>query len=181
MDFHFYTATTLNGFLADEADSLQWLFDVPGATEAEDGVEEFLAGVETLVMGSSTYEWLLRELNLLDDPEAWPYGGRKTWVFSSRDLPVPAGLNIEVVDGPVSALLPRFGAGDVWIMGGGDLAGQFLDAGALTKITLTMAPAFLAAGKPLLPRNLLSDRLQLRGATKKGQFVELAFDVTDRG
>ncbi len=176
MDFHFYTAATLNGFLADEDDSLQWLFDVPGAAEAEKGVDEFLAGVETLVMGSHTYEWLLRELDLLADPGAWPYGRRPTWVFSSRDLPVPAGLNIEVVNGSVQSVLPQM-SGSVWIMGGGDLAGQFLDAGALTKITLTLAPAFLAAGKPLLPRNLFSDRLKLRSATKKGQFVELAFDV----
>ncbi|MDR7330240.1 dihydrofolate reductase family protein [Corynebacterium guangdongense] len=177
MDFHYYTAATLNGFLADEADSLQWLFDVPGAAETEKGAGQFLAGISTLVMGSHTYEWLLREMDLLDNPGAWPYGGQKTFVFSSRDLPVPEGVDIEVVNGPVQSVIPEM-TGEVWIIGGGDLAGQFLDAGALTTITLTLAPAFLATGKPLLPRNLFSDRLELTGATKKGQFVELAFDVT---
>ena len=177
MDFHFYTATTLNGFLADDADSLHWLFDVPGSAEAEGGVDEFLAGISTLAMGSSTYEWLLQELKLLDDPSAWPYDERKTWVFSSRDLPVPEGLNIEIVNGPVASVIPAM-SGNVWIVGGGDLAGQFLDAGALTKITLTMAPAFLASGKPLLPRNLFSDRLHLTSAEKKGQFVEMTFEVS---
>lgn len=176
MNFHFYTATTLNGYLADDENSLQWLFDVPGSDEAESDIDGFLAGVGTLVMGSTTYEWLLREMSLLDNPRAWPYGERPTFVFSSRDLPVPTGLNIRVVNGPVSTVIPDM-VGDVWIVGGGDLAGQFLDAGALSTITLTMAPVFLANGKPLFPRRLESDRLHLRSVEKKGQFVELVYRV----
>ena len=48
-------ATTLNGFLADDHDSLQWLFDVPGADDAEADNRAFLASVDALVMGSTTY------------------------------------------------------------------------------------------------------------------------------
>ena len=49
------TATTLNGFLADDQDSLSWLFVVPGADEAESGFSGFLKGIRALVMGSTTY------------------------------------------------------------------------------------------------------------------------------
>ena len=53
------TATTLNGFLADDEDSLSWLFVVPGAEQAETDFSGFLAGIGALVMGSTTYEWIV--------------------------------------------------------------------------------------------------------------------------
>ena len=63
------TATTLNGFLADDEDSLSWLFVVPGAEEAESAFSEaFSTGVGALVMGSTTYEWMLDHENLLENP-----------------------------------------------------------------------------------------------------------------
>lgn len=187
MAFFYYTATTLNGFLADDENSLQWLFDVPGTREAEAGIDDFLAGVSTLAMGSTTYEWMLRELDLLSFPEKWTesYGSRPTWVFSSRELPVPAGVDVRVINSSVADALPGIlasaGAGDVWIVGGGDLAGQFLDAGALDRITLTLAPVFLPGGAPLFPRRLESAHLHLTGTRQTGQFVELTFDVTPPG
>ncbi len=50
---------------------------------------------------------------------------------------------------------------DIWLMGGGDLVGQFDDAGLLDHITATIAPVTLGAGAPLLPRDIRSDRLTL--------------------
>lgn len=178
------TATTLNGFLATEDDSLQWLFDVGGE---EPDMDAFTAGVSVVVMGSTTYEWLLREMDLLDHPEKWAkyYGTRPGIVFSSRELPAPTGVDIRVVNRPVPEILPELhaaaGDGTVWVLGGGDLAGQFLDADALDEIVLTMAPVFLPAGKPLLPREVLSDRLRLRETRQTGRYVEVHLDVVKRG
>ena len=55
------------------------------------------------------------------------------------------------------------GERDVWVVGGGDLAGQFADAGLLDEIRVSFAPATLPSGKPLLPRTLGADRLELEG------------------
>lgn len=183
------TATTLNGFLADEHNSLQWLFDVPDSAEAEGEITTFLAGVSALVMGSTTYEWILREMDLINHPETWreTYGDRPVWVFSSQKRTIPEGLDIRVIDGPVTEMLPRIREsaagyhpdGDIWIMGGGELAGQFLDAGALDRITFTMAPVFLPSGAPLLPRRVESLQLNLAGMRQTGRFVEFSFDITD--
>ena len=70
-------------------------------------------------------------------------------------------------------------AGDknIWLMGGGDLVGQFADAGLLDRIIATVAPVTLGAGAPLLPRDIRSDRLTLESVKQNGQFAELVYAV----
>ena len=48
---------------------------------------------------------------------------------------------------------------NVWLVGGGDLVGQFADQGLLDEIILGIAPVMLGAGAPLLPRHLSSREL----------------------
>lgn len=175
------TATTLTGHIADEHHSLDWLFAV------EDGeappFEEFLATVGVLVQGSTTYEWVLRHENLLEEPDKWRvfYGDRPTYVFTSRTLPVPAGADVRFVRGPVLDALPGLHAAagnrDVWVVGGGDLAGQFADVDALDDVVLTLAPVALPSGAPVLPRRLEASRLRLQDVKRQGQFVELTYQL----
>ncbi|MBP2412984.1 dihydrofolate reductase [Arthrobacter stackebrandtii] len=177
----FYTASTLNGYLADEGHSLDWLFAVPGA-EGPD-IAAFMDTMGVFVEGSSTYEWVLRHENLLAEPAKWQqfYGNKPTYVFTSRTLPVPEGADVRFVNGPVADVLAeiRAAAGelDVWVVGGGELAGQFLDLGALDELVVTFAPATVAGGAPLLPRTVGADRLTLRSAEQHGQFAMLTYDV----
>lgn len=179
----FYTATTLNGFIADDEDSLDWLFAVPGGEGGDADFREFLDGIGVLVQGSSTYRWVLEHEDLVAHPEKWPayYGDRPTWVFTSRAQPVVPGVDIRFVSGDVRDVWPAIrdaaGERDVWVVGGGDLAGQFADAGLLDEIRVSIAPAALASGKPLLPRSLGSDRLELVSARQMGAFAELVFAV----
>lgn len=179
----FYTATTLNGFLADEDDSLDWLFAAPGGEGGDADFQRFLDGIGVLVQGSSTYEWVVRHEDLLAHPEKWPgyYGDRPTWVFTRRVLPTVDGADIRFASGGVREAWPaiREAAGDrdVWVVGGGDLAGQFADAGLLDEIVVSIAPATLPSGKPLLPRALGADRLTLTRVRQAGAFAELTYAV----
>ena len=175
----FDTASSFNGWIADENDSLGWLFAVPddGSATAD------LPDAAVLVEGSTTYEWLLAETAMLAHPEKWHeyYGDRPTFVFTSRELPVPAGADVRFVSGRVSDLLPVLreaaGGGDIWVVGGGDLAGQFLDADALDEIAITLAPVALTGGAPLLPRTIGSDRLRLTEARAVGPFARVRYEV----
>jgi dihydrofolate reductase len=179
----FYTATTLNGYLADDEHSLDWLFHVPGGEGGDEDFQRFLAGVGVLVQGSSTYEWVLEHEDLVAHPEKWPayYGRRPTWVFTSRELPTVEGADIRFVQGDVAASWSQIrasaGERDVWIVGGGDLAGQFADAGLLDEIRVSIAPATLPSGAPLLPRRIGSDRLELAEVRRAGAFAELTYRV----
>lgn len=87
----FDTATTINGWIADEDNSLEWLFSVPGGDTPD---EELLPqDMSVLVEGSTTYEWILEHEDILTHPEKWHdfHGERPTFVFTTRDLPVPEG------------------------------------------------------------------------------------------
>ena len=180
--FLFDTATTINGWIADEHNSLAWLFAVEGGEHPDDGL--FPTTATVMVEGSTTYEWVLAESDLLAHPEKWTefHGDRPTFVFTTRELPRPAGADIRFVSGSVAETLPEIrdaaGDGDVWIVGGGDLAGQFFDAGALDEIAISIAPVALTGGAPLFPRRIESDRLRLESAGKVGQFARLVYSVS---
>ena len=180
MSVIFNTATTVNGYLADTQDRLDWLFEVPDAHPDD----EFMSTVGVLVMGSTTYEWVLNHESLLEHPEKWHafFGDRPTFVFTTRELDAPAGADVRFVRGEVADQLPAISeaaAGrHIWVQGGGDLAGQFLDAGALDEIVLSVAPVFLPEGRALLPRDVRSDRLSLTSVEQQGQFGVLRYAVT---
>ena len=181
----FDTATTIDGWIADEQNSLDWLFAVEGGEHPDEGL--FPSGATVLVEGSTTYEWILEAEDVLAHPEKWQgfHGDRPTFVFTTRELPVPDGADVRFVHGAVLDALPAIrdaaGDGDVWVVGGGDLAGQFLDAGVLDEIHLSVAPAALGAGAPLLPRRVGSDRLRLVSADAVGQFARLVYEVRSAG
>ena len=169
---YFDTATSLNGWIADEGNSLEWLF----AVDEPDG-DLMPQGAAVMVEGSTTYEWVLRHSDILRHPERWRefHGDTPAFVFTSRQLPIPEGADVRLVSGPVADVLPAIqeaaGDGDIWVVGGGDLAGQFLDAGALDELRLSVAPVALTGGAPLFPRRIESDRLELVSARGVGQFA----------
>jgi dihydrofolate reductase len=102
-------------------------------------------------MGANTYEWVLEHQS-----GTWPYE-LPCWVFTHRDLPV-ADAGIELTTDDVAAVHERMraAAGDrnVWIVGGGGLAGQFAERGLLDEVIVYIAPVTLGAGAPLLPRRV---------------------------
>lgn len=164
----YYTATTLDGYIADPSDSLDWLLRQPN----DEPDDDFFAGVGAAVMGATTYEWLLRNL---EGP--WPYS-MPTWVMTHRDLPLPSNgessehPDIRFAEGSVADhyvdMCMATGGHDLWVMGGGDLAGQFVDEGLLDEIITWTAPVTLGSGRPLLPRRL---DLELIEVDRKGPFV----------
>jgi len=179
----YYTATTLDGYIADERNSLDWLFEVDRDVEAESSFDAFFADVGAMAMGATTYEWVLEHDRLLENPERWHgyYGDTPCWVFTHRTLePVP-GVDISFVQGdvrPVHARMTEAAAGkNVWLVGGGDLVGQFADRGLLDEILVGIAPVTLGAGAPLLPRRLTASRLELVDVARDRQFARLTYRV----
>ncbi|WP_375001350.1 dihydrofolate reductase family protein [Aeromicrobium sp. CTD01-1L150] len=180
----FYTATTLDGFLATEDDSLDWLLsqDTGGqGPDSGDGTgwyEEFFAGVGALVMGATTYLWVLDHLRSTGETwsQAWPYD-RPTFVFTHRELDRAAD-SVQLVAGSPPDLWPRIadaaGDRDVWMVGGGELAVSFAASGLLDDVLVSIAPVTLGAGKPLFPRPF---DLHLRGVEQQGVFVFAQYGV----
>jgi dihydrofolate reductase len=69
-------------------------------------------------------------------------------------------------------------AKNIWIVGGGDLAGQFYDAGLLDEIIVQIGSSTLGKGKPLFPRRVLIPSLRLLSAHQIGSdMAELRYEV----
>jgi dihydrofolate reductase len=136
--YRFHTATTLDGFLADEHDSLDWLLSQPTAEEESiQPFDELMAAVGAIVTGRTTYDWVLEHDGAVEG----------AWVFTQREGVTP-------VSGAPAAhrdAIEEAAAGkDVWIVGGGDLAAEFARAGMLDEVFVSIAPVTLGAGRPLL-------------------------------
>jgi dihydrofolate reductase len=174
----YYTATSLDGFIAGEGHSLDWLFGRDQDRAGPLNYAEFVAGVGAVAMGSATYEWILEHDRKDRAPGdwKWPYAV-PSWIFTHRQLEVVPGP-IEFRSGDVAAVHAEMVAAaagrNVWIVGGGDLAGQFADCGLLDEIVVYVAPVTLGAGAPLLPRHV---ELRLEETARNGDFVTARFSV----
>ena len=135
------------------------------------GYEGFIAGVGAIAMGATTYTWVREH-----DPGWMPE--RPAWVFTHRELPPLEGADLQfTADDPArvhAAMAAAAGERDVWIVGGGDLAGQFADRGLLDEVVVSLAPVTLGSGAPLLPRRL---ELAVAEVARNGEFVCVRYTV----
>jgi dihydrofolate reductase len=170
----YYTATSLDGFIADDQDSLAWLFVQDQDEAGPLNYEEFRAGLGAGCMGSTTYEWILEH-----EEGSWSYT-LPMWVFTHRELPPNEGVTFVRGDvRPVHAqLAAAAGDKDIWVVGGGELAGPFADAGLLDEVITYVAPVTLGSGRPLLPRRL---ELRLEETQPNKAFVTARFSVVGPG
>jgi dihydrofolate reductase len=181
MKTQYFTATSLDGFIATEHDSLDWLFPLGDVNETS--YPSFIKDVGALAMGASTYEWMIRNAQTVGDQMGtpWPYT-QPTWVFTSRTLMRLTGADLRFVRGdvrPVHEAMRAAAKGkNLWIVGGGDLAGQFHDAGLLDEIIVQVGSVTLGKGKQLFPRRLTAPPLRLVSVRQIGTgFAEMRYEV----
>jgi dihydrofolate reductase len=176
----YFCAATLDGYIADADDGIDWLqqHEGTGPSDAEpmEGViDSFLKGIGALVMGSSTYEFILGH-------GGWSYGDRPTWVLTSRDLPAIEGADVRFHTGPVEdvhgEMLAAAGDRDLWLVGGGPVASQFADIGLLDEALVTIVPIVLGEGKPLFEDPVRAMTLLGARAFRNGM-VELRLALTE--
>lgn len=182
MKTQYYTASSLDGFIATAEHSLDWLLQFnPGD---ESSYPQFIQQVGALAMGSHTYEWILNHFSTEQDdpqPQTWPYD-QPTWVFTSRLLATIPSADIRFVRGDVRPVFQEMKAAahgkNLWIVGGGDLAGQFYDQGLLDELIIQVTPVTLGSGTPLFPRLISQPPLSLVSVQTIGStFVELRYSV----
>lgn len=181
MRTQYYAASSLDGFIAAPDHDLEWLLQFGDLDETS--YPGFIQEIGAIAMGSATYEWILRNLVRpgKEGAQPWPYE-QPVWVFTTRSLlPVP-GADIRFVQGDVAPvhhqMMAAAGGKNIWIMGGGELAGQFYDRGLLDELIVQVTPVTLGDGLPLLPRRITDPPLKLLSATTYGGvFVEIRYEV----
>lgn len=167
----YYTGSSIDGFIADPEHSLSWLVTRDIDNAGPMNYDSFFAEVGALCMGASTYQWLLDNA-----PGEWPYT-IPSWVFTHRDFPQP-DADVRFTSASVAAvhadMVSAADGKNVWVVGGGDLVGQFHDLGLLDEIWVQYAPVALGAGAPLLPRRV---ELVLEECDRNRDFVVARYSV----
>ena len=166
----YYAAASLDGYIAEADGGLQWLFDAAdNPLEGGDAnYNAFYARVTALAVGASTYELMVGH--------EWAYGAMPTWVFTHREFETPSGADVRYVHGSVAdhrdAMHEAAGDGVLWVVGGGELASQFAEAGELDDVIVSYMPVVLGTGIGLFARpisgtlDLVSTEELTRGAVQ---------------
>jgi dihydrofolate reductase len=151
----YYVASSIDGYIADRDNSLDWLMQF-GFDEFTADYEEFLAEVGVVVMGSRTYDFIMGQ-----GLQEWSYLDQVTWVLTNRLLPVFPGGDIRMARGSIEELHAEWVTAakgrNIWVVGGGVVAAQVADAGLLDEIIVTVMPVVLGGGAPLLPVSQVSE------------------------
>ena len=162
----YFTASSIDGFIVDDRDSLDWLLSRNIDADGPFGYQAFAKSVGALMMGSATYEWILK-----DQPGDWMYE-QPTWVLTHRPEIIAEGHPVTTFVGDVAELHPVLVAAaagrDVWVVGGGDVAAQFVAAGLVDEMVVTYAPCSLGAGARVLP---LPSEWSLQEVDRNADFV----------
>jgi dihydrofolate reductase len=174
----YYTASSVDGFIADPDGSLSWLLSRDIDEDGPMSYKGIRAGWGAMCMGATTYQWILDHHAANGEP--WPYT-MPCWVFTHRAFPEPEG-DIRFTSAPVAevhaamtaAAREQGEAQNLWVVGGGDLVGQFHDAGLLDEVWVQYAPVTLGGGAPLLPRRI---ELRLTDLAPNREFACARFDV----
>lgn len=157
-------AATLDGFIADPDGGYGWIVE-----DASIDFDALFAGFDTFVMGRRTWDVMQAQ------GDANPLRGKRV-VVASRTLESAVHPDISVVRedvaGHVAALKAEPGGRDIWLFGGGELAGQLLDAGLVDRIEVALMPVLLRQGVPLLPPGALQ-RLSVVSATSLASGIQM--------
>jgi dihydrofolate reductase len=152
-----FIATSLDGYIAREDGSLDWLLSRAG--DGDYGYAEFIATIDVIVMGRKSFEAVL-------DSDPWLYEGTRVVVLSTGSPEVPEALrsSVEVLSlepGPLLRHLAASGVRRVYVDGGQTIQG-FLRAGLIQEITITRVPVLIGSGIPLfgdLPKDVPLDHV----------------------
>jgi dihydrofolate reductase len=162
----YFTASSLDGFVVDDANSLDWLTSRAIDPNGLFGYEAFAKSVGALAMGSSTYEWIR-----INQPGDWMYE-QPTWVLTHRPEIIAEGHPLRTFAGEVTELHAELVSAaadrDVWVVGGGDVAAQFVAAGLVDEMLVSYAPCSLGTGARVLP---LRSEWALQEVGRNGDFV----------
>ncbi|WP_421080722.1 dihydrofolate reductase family protein [Serratia fonticola] len=147
----YYVAASMDGYIATQAHELDWLTNFILGDDATP-YDDFYQSIGAVIMGGKTYSWIME--NAHGD---WPYKDVPAFILTSQDLAIPQGTGISKVSGNANdiarhAKLAAKGK-DVWVVGGGNSAAFFADAGELDQLYITTIPVFLGEGIKILPVN----------------------------
>jgi dihydrofolate reductase len=140
-----YIACSLDGFIAREDGSIDWLTEYDNNPETDYGYSEFYESIGTVLMGRKTYEQVLGF-------GEWPYEEKKAYVFTRQKESLHHEKNVEFISGDIAEFVRRLKENtnqDIWLVGGSQLIKAFLKENLVQDLIVFVVPIILGGGIPL--------------------------------
>lgn len=172
-DVVLYIAMSLDGCIADRTGGVGWLAGQDPDAELPDTYAAFIRGVDTVVMGRTTYRQVVTELS----PDVWPYEGLDCYVVSHR--PGPGAEGLRFTREPPAALVRRLrqqAGRDIWICGGASIVGPLVRENLIDRYHLAVIPTLLGGGTRLFPAGGPALPLRLTGSRHYNGITELIYE-----
>lgn len=153
-----FIAMSLDGYIADTTGQIGFLDSVE-MVEEDSIYEDFIKNIDTVVIGSTTYNQIIDELS----PEEYPYKEMTSYVLSSQKNN-KGKPNVEIIDVPVEELIRSLKQGNgkgIWIVGGSSIINPLIEADLIDFYEISIVPHLLGDGIPLFTEKLQQIPLQL--------------------
>ena len=133
-----YIATSLDGYIARPDDDIEWLTEFPNPSTGDYGYKDFVASVDTVIMGGRTYREML-SMDML-----WPYREQQTYVVSHHNWDEKENIKF-ITDNIIETItkLREEEGKDIWLVGGGELISLFLNAELIDELQIFYIPVML--------------------------------------
>jgi dihydrofolate reductase len=172
-----FVGVSLDGFIARLNGDLDWLMGEGGGDSTEYGYNEFIAGIDTIVMGRKTFEKVLTF-------DKWYYGTKRVMVLSNRSLDLSIaqarGGIVEVTAGSPAEIVSKLaasGAHHLYVDGGITIQ-QFLREGLIHRVIISRLPVLIGEGIPLFGSLLRDIRLNhIATRTYPGGMVQSEYRI----
>jgi dihydrofolate reductase len=143
-----FIATTLDGYIAREDGSLDWLYAFPNPNNTDYGYADFFETIDTVIIGRKTYQ------EILSFGVDWPYANCNTYMVTSdknyqpktEKTSILSNLSMEKIES-----IKEYSKKNIWIVGGGKIITQFLNLGQIDEMILCVIPKILGKGIELFP------------------------------
>jgi dihydrofolate reductase len=168
-----YIAQSLDGYIAKNDDSLDWLMRVDG--EGDNGYADFLVSVDTILIGRKTYDQIL-----ILAKGKFPYPNKSCFVFSrseKEDTEFVKFINEDVRS--FTKKLKNEEGKDIWVVGGGELISPLIKERLIDELIITIAPTLIGKGVPLFreAEDEVEVDLTLKEMKRFNQFAQLHYTI----
>jgi dihydrofolate reductase len=168
-----FLAMSLDGYIADRDGGVGWLVGQdPGADDMV-SYDEWIQGIDTVIMGANTYRQITEELS----PDKWLYPGLATYVITHDPRETTEEIRF-TGEGPCDLVkrLRKEDGKDVWICGGADLAQQLMEADQIDQYYISVIPTILGSGIRLFGIQEKERKLKLMQTKNYHGIVDLVYE-----
>jgi dihydrofolate reductase len=140
-------ATSADGYIARSDGNLDWLTTRP-APKGFYGLPKFSRSIGAKILGRKTFDLSVKM-------GASFSANNMHYVFSRRPPPASVPAGVQFVKESIRAFAERLrkqAGKNIWMMGGGEIIGSFLDEDAIDEFIISVLPTFIGEGIPLIAR-----------------------------